>query len=72
MGHKTLLGLISHPTKASGKWDLRSLPRGGALSPNFAVLPALLQASPVSPSGELLRAMALVLEIGMEKHEMNF
>lgn len=68
MGHKIMLGLTSHPMKASGEQGLRSLPRGGALSPNFAALPALLKASPVSPSRAL---METVLEVGREKHGMT-
>lgn len=63
MGHNTMLGLTSHATKASGEQDLRLLPRGGALSPDLAALPALLKASPASSSGAL-RALAAVPEMG--------
>lgn len=71
MGHEIMLGLTSHPRKASGEQGLRWLPRGGALSPDLAALPALLEASPASPSGAL-KAVAEDPEVGREKHEMKF
>lgn len=71
MVHKAMLGLTGHPTKASGDSGLRSLPRGGALSPNFASLSALLKASPAFPLG-VLREVVVVLEMRWQRYMMQF
>lgn len=60
--HEVMLGLTSQPTKASGKQGLRSFPRGGALSTNFAAFPVFLKACAAFPS-EVLRVVAVVLEM---------
>lgn len=66
-----MLGLTNQLTKSSGKQGLRSFPRGGALSPNFAAFPAFLKACAAFPS-EVLRVGTVVLEMGREKHGMKF
>lgn len=66
MSREVMLGLTNQPTKASGKQGLRSFPRGGALSPNFAAFPAFLKACASFPS-EMLRVVTVVLEMRREK-----